>query len=79
MLRLAWLDEEVEGVAAELGSVSGRRGEAGGGGYGERRRPTRSDTSERAREKGKSTGERGVRPGDRGGTEKKRRGVALAG
>ena len=63
-----WLDEEVEGVAAELGSVSGRRGEAGGGCYGERRRWVRSDT-----------GERGVRPGDRGGTEKKQRGVALAG
>ena len=50
VLRLAWLDEEVEGVAAELGSVSRRRGEAGGGGYGERRRRLRSASGEGARE-----------------------------
>ena len=37
------------------------------------------DSRVREREKGKSMGERRVRPGDRGGTEKKRRGVALAG
>ena len=34
---------------------------------------------EREQKRGKSSGERGVRPGDRGGTEKKQRGVALAG
>ena len=39
VLRLAWLDEEVEGVAADLGSVSGRRG--GGGGYGDARQRRR--------------------------------------
>ena len=72
-----WLDEEVEGVAAELGSVSGRRGEAGGGGYGERRRRVRSDTGERERgrgeeEPGESEREQGrawrrSRPSRRGG------------
>ena len=37
------------------------------------------DSRVREREKGKSTGEMGVRPVDRGSTEKKQRGVALAG
>ena len=48
----------------------------GDGGYGERRRWWCSAVRERegaARERG------GIRPGDRGGTEKKRRGIALAG
>ena len=39
-----------------------------------------SGEREREREQGEKHGrEGGIRPGDRGGTEKKRRGVALAG
>ena len=86
----SWLDEEVEGVVAELGSVSGRRGEAGGDGYGERRRPTRSDTGERERgrgeeESGKSERVRGGCvassgvPGRRGGSRQAGREVAWRG
>ena len=47
-----WLDGELQGEGAELLRESGRRGEAGGGGYGERRRWVRSDTGERERGRG---------------------------
>ena len=78
VLRLAWLDEEVEGVAADLGSVSGRRGGGGGYGHGVRRRRQRFGRGERERCRGgRETRERGrdpgrcwallARPGRRGG------------
>ena len=49
-----WLDGELQGEGAELLRESGRRGEAGGGGYGERRR--RWCSAERERERGESRG-----------------------
>ena len=52
---------------------------AGDGCYGERRRRWGSAVREREGEGEKHGRERGIRPGERGGTEKKRRGVALAG
>ena len=66
-----WLDGELQGEGAELLRESGRRGEAGGGGYGERRRWVRSDTGERERGRGEEEpgeservrGGRGVVPG----------------
>ena len=80
---ILWLDMELQGEGAELLRVSGRRGEAGGGGYGERRRPTRSDTGERESEgeerknRGRVRGYRGAWrrpgvPGRRGGRQASR-------
>ena len=43
----ARLNGELQGEGAELPRVLGRRGETGGDGYGERRRPTRSGGRER--------------------------------
>ena len=74
----ARLDEELQGGGAELLRVSGRRGETGGDGYGERRRRQCFGRGERERCRGgRETRERGrdpgrcwallARPGRRGG------------